>query len=173
MLPVDQAERRRLLRCFRESNSQNLDCEAETWNAILQTFGGVAFECVIFRQKPTSGVREVFLTQRPIDDAHYPAQWHVPGSYFRVKDGAFENETCVIERLSLREIGGACITKHRFCGRFVTSDSRGANRSEVFLCDVDSTEKLAACGMWHPIDRLHEINMILHHHAIISCAAQI
>lgn len=163
---TEETELRRLLLRFTESNATGHSCEDETWNRIVDTFPQIAFEAVILRT--TGSVVEVYLTQRPASDKNYANQHHCPGTFFR----RLETQQAVAQRLSVRELGSATITKFELCGSFVVLDSRGTTHSQVFLCWIEGEP---TGGVWLDAQlvlgkTIANIDLVASHYQIIQCA---
>lgn len=120
-----------------------------------------AMEGVLLRENPESGVLEVYLTQRSMQDTAYPGEFHCPGSGLR--NG--EDWQAVAERLARSEykVPVKKVTP-LFESGFFYPEERG------WYCSVPCLIELAtepAVGKWYPVDQLPDKTVGHHRHDII------
>ena len=147
------------------------------YNTFAPKFALTAIETVFLRRSAVSGKVEILLIQRPATDAHYPNQWHSPGTMLRAVD--FQEETVTgedipaydgfkkaFDRLAQSELGIGFKTAPRQIMSIFHYTPRGPEVALIFLCELEGEPK---AGRFFAVDHLPE-NLIEHHHRIIEAA---
>jgi ADP-ribose pyrophosphatase YjhB (NUDIX family) len=127
----DKQELVRLLKIFARDQAQHIPFGEDLFSALLQCVPIPSIECVIARF--LKGKIEVFLTQRAEDDPFYSKQWHVPGSFLRLREKISE----AMRRVSETELAPALIGKYQFImPNNNGSEPRGHSVGLVYLCEM-------------------------------------
>lgn len=137
----------------------------ELYNAIAPIVPAVAVESVILRK--VKDKTQVYLVQRPDNDAHWPREWHSPGTLLRASDACDRDPIAVaLKRIEARELGIKFKT-YRFTGRFVFHQTpRGSEMSLVYVCTVEEEPKV---GGFFPVNELPQ-SLIIHQQPVIRIA---
>src|SRR3989344_3481576 len=170
---LDPEEEKEMIRLFNKMGGQ---WTPNLYNTFAPKFALTAIETVFLRRNAISGV-EILLIQRPPTDAHYPNEWHSPGTMLRATD--FQEETVTgkdipahdgfkkaFDRLAQSELGIGFKTKPRQVRSIFHFTPRGSEIALIFLCELEGEPK---AGRFFAVDHLPK-NLIEHHHRIIEAA---
>lgn len=119
------------------------------------------------RRGPSDSV-EIYLTQRPDDDPHWPGQWHIPGTVLRSTDVA-DDFTSGFERVLKDELSQQVepIGPPTYVGLKFWDVARGREVDHVHYIEVDQGSVQTEGGAFFPSDDLPD-NLIEHHRSMIA-----
>src|SRR3989344_9687079 len=148
------------------------------YNALAPKFALTAIETVFLRMKEDGSAEvEVLLARRLHSDAHYPNQWHSPGTMLRAVDVPEETEMYLgipelngfrkaLDRLVNSELGLRFKGEPRQVKSILHFTPRGPEAALIFLCELDGEPKF---GEFFSVNQLPS-DLIEHHYRIIKVA---
>ncbi len=112
-----------------------------------------------------NGQLEIYLTQRPENDPHWPNGWHIPGTIIRSSDEEGSLKTG-IERVLKDELEGLrCVSEPAFVTMKFWDVTRGRELDLVHYVLVETTDETKLDGKFFSVENLPEST--LEHHKIM------